>query len=216
MMTRGRDKRLLPAAVLLLLLTACASERGRTRLTWRDEPGPAGSADAPGEPRPASSSRGEGGVVRIPEEVMRDLMAFVNTQKVLIADRIEVDASRIPFQMALVPVFDPDYVQRVEVAVPGVNAKGLLLRTRARVPSVERDFPRLRLGDGIDLVATREIRTRTYSEVDRTRPVFLKIQARGHVVYRDESGRRIERDSLVLEASAVLRGETMVFRRSIY
>jgi hypothetical protein len=195
-------------AALSLTILSCASDRpGAENLVMRGGPPPG----VPGNAAPASEEREErvepaaaGDVVAVPDAVVRELMAFVNRRHFLLADRIEVDASRIPFQAAMVPVADPSYVDSVELGNEDAKAVGLLIRSRSVVPMVERDFPRLRCGDGMDLVAVREIAVRTWNEVRNDRPVFITIRGVGHAVYRDEaSGRQIRKDAISLVAEAV-------------
>ncbi|MHC4859169.1 MAG: hypothetical protein ACYTDY_03655 [Planctomycetota bacterium] len=205
----------LAAATLLAaaLLACCASPDGNGRkLVWNG-----GESDPP----PADNSRKKGPegdrIVKIPEAVMDQVRGFVNRPQIFIADRIEVDASRIPFQVAMVPLADPEYVQTIELAAPRLKATGFLLRCLVDQPMVERDYARLRVGDGIDLVASREIQLRTYSEVDPKRPAFLRIRALGHAVYKDEEeGRRLERDAITLDAAVISVSEGMKFRKRVY
>jgi hypothetical protein len=211
MKTTWRDPatKFLLVLVLSLVSGACASSDPAPRLTWKD------GADAPSpqaEPDPAPRPRKPGRTISIPKEVMDQVSSFVNTQRFLVADHIEMDASRVPFQMAIVPVSDPDYVERVDLAVPKTGASGVLLRTRVIPPLVERDFPRVRLGEGMELVATREIQVRTHRRVNEDRPVYIIIRARGHAVYQDELGHRMERDSITLRAEAVKTPRGLEFR----
>ncbi|MCU0724807.1 MAG: hypothetical protein MUE73_03300 [Planctomycetes bacterium] len=185
--------------IVLVFLSAagCASDRpGAESLTWR--------ASTPPPASPAREETGPGETVHVPDAVLRELIGFVNRPQFLIADRIEVDASRIPFQAAMVPVADPGYVETVELSAAKINAVGILIRSLNPVPMVDRDFPRLRVGDGTDLVAVKEITVRTYNEVDGARPLFIAVRGLGHAIYRDESsGRELRRDSVTLTAEAV-------------
>jgi hypothetical protein len=206
---------ILVAAVLLAVafLDACASsEKNDQNLVWKGNR-PESPADRDSDRKSSGGTR----VVTIPKDVMDQVMGFVNRPQCMIADRIEVDASRIPFQVAMVSLADPDYVQTVQLAAPKLKATGLLLRTLTEQPMVERDFARLRLGDGIDLVAGKEIQARTFSEVDPKRPAFLRIRGLGHAVYRDdENGTRLERDAITVEALVVTEKDTMVFKKRVY
>lgn len=212
----------LSALAAAVLAPACVTETVKpSPLAWRDgastgresEPGSASRV----EPPPREDRRRESDeIVTIPSEVMAELMASVNRLQGIVAERIEVDASRIPFQMALVPIAHPDSVETVEVAAPELKATGIVMRALAEVPLVETDYCRLRVGDGMDLVAGREIVVRTYNEVDPRRPAFLVIRATGHAVHRDgESGARREGERITMALEIVRRDGRLVFRSSL-
>ncbi len=193
------------AAALLAASLACATDGGGG--------GSAGGGGTAGGGAPGGASEG---VVVLPEDVLGELEAFLARPQHLLADRVEVDASRIPFQAEMVPMIDPAYVESVEMAAPRAKAIGLLLRTRAASPMVERDFPRLQVGDGTVLLGTREIAVRTWLEVDEAEPVFLRVKGTGHAVYRDDaSGRRITQEVVALRASIRRSGSGYVFTSSV-
>ena len=206
----------------VLVFSACVSETKETgALSWTDRAGMAPENGQPrsGQPaqdRPRTREPDPDRVVQVPESVVAELMTFVNSPKVLMADRIEIDASRIPFQMAMVPLADPGYVDKVQMGSRGANATGILLRTKNPVPQMERDFPRLRVGDGIDILATREIQARTYNAVDENRPMFIQVQGIGNASYRDpKTGQRLERDAITLIAEVVPGPGGLVFRQRV-
>jgi len=198
--------------VLTLLLAACVTET----TTVRPSNTPPRNAKAkPSESVPAGNA-GKDEKIKLPPEVMDKIIAFVNQKHFLLADRVEIDISRVPFQSAMIPVNDARYVETVEMANTYENATGMLIRARSKRPRLERDFARVRIGDGLELVSGKEIRVRTYSDIDKKRPVFLKIQGIGHAVYRDETnGRRIEKDAIVLSAEVVDGPEGFTFRSKI-
>lgn len=217
-----RTLRSIATVAAVLALAACVTETKESRsLVWRDgDPAPAGAtrADAPPESPQATRSRtpADGEVVSIPEEVMARLMKFVNGPKMVIGDRIEIDATRIPFQVAMVPLADPDLVEVTELSAPKLKAMGIVMRSRAELPVVEGDFCHLRLGDGVDIVGSREIVTRTYNEVDPDRPAFLTLKASGHAVYKDlRTGERREASTIVLRIEIVKENGRLVYRESI-
>lgn len=180
-------------------LLSCVTETRETgALAWvekaaENQEKEAAAAAAPVRPKtPPAADK----IISIPEEQMREIMAFVNKEQFLIADRVEIDASRVPFQVAMVTVVDPGYVEKVELVSQRDMTSNIILRARSAKPFVERDFPRVRVGDGIDLVAGREIRMRTHSRVDRARPVFLHVRGTGHAVYKDgTTGQRLEKET---------------------
>ena len=201
---------LLPA--LCLVLVACVTETttvGGMNSMDRE--------DNSAEPAPQTrEDRDPGETVKLPPEVMKELIGFVNRKHFLLADRIEIDASRVPFQSAMVPVNDKRYVESVEMGNVSENAVGMLFRARSKRPLIERDYPRIRVGDGMDLVAVREMEVRTYNGIDRNRPVFLRIQGIGHAVYKDETtGKRIEKDAIAIRAEVVKGKNGMEFRSKI-
>jgi hypothetical protein len=198
--------------VLTLLLVACVTET----TTVRTPNTPPRNAKAKPSPSVPAESNGKDEKIKLPPEIMKQLIAFVNRTQLLLADRIEVDVSRVPFQSAMIPVNDVRFVETVEMANTYENATGMLIRARSKRPLVERDFPRLRIGDGLELVANREIRVRTYSDIDRKRPVYLKIQGVGHAVYRDETtGKRIEKDAIAIRAEVVEGPDGLIFRSKV-
>jgi hypothetical protein len=187
----------------LTVVLACASNGNGVE---NGGGGGAGAGETPG---------GGGGedVVTLPDAALRELKAFLARPQILLADRVEVDASRIPFQAEMVPMNDPAYVESVEMGAPAAKAIGLLMRTRAAAPMVERDFPRLQLGDGTILLATREIAVRTWVEVNEAEPAFLRVRGIGNAVYRDDaSGRQIRKDVVALRATITRSGSGYVFR----
>jgi len=196
----------------LLLLAACVSEtttRRTGQFPWKEP------ADEQ-EPAPAPPRTSGKGVVELPQELLEKLMQFMNTQKFIVADRIEVDASRIPFQAAMVPVNDPAYVESVEISNPGHRVIGQLHRKREPTGTTPRDFPKLRIGDGIDLVASREIQVRSFLEVNENRPVFLRIRGIGHAVFQNPmTGERIERDAITMTAEVVRAAGGLRYRESV-
>jgi hypothetical protein len=191
---------------VVLVLTACVSET-ETRKTGNfafKPPPKKGGNGAASEPREAAPT-GHKGVVTVPNDVLEELMDFVNRERVLIADRIEVDASRIPFQVAMVPMGNEKYVDTVELAVPEKRVSGILMRPKGeRRAMVVSEFPRVRMGDGMELIAGLEIQVRLYTEVDPARPMFIRIQGVGNASYRDsKTGERVRRDSVILTAEVV-------------
>jgi len=206
-------RRILPT-IVCLLLAACVTETTTVDGTYQRS-----RQDTSKKSRPApTGDRDPGDTIKLPPEVMQELISFVNRKHFLIADRIEVDASRVPFHSSMVPVNDDRYVETLEMEVGSSeeNAVGMLIRSRSKRPLVERDRPRLRIGDGLELVAGREIRIRTYSMIDRKRPVFIRIQGVGHAVYRDEqTGERIEKDAIAIRAEVVEGKDGPQFRTQV-
>jgi hypothetical protein len=197
--------------ILTLLLAACVTETTTRRV---DNTPPRNANAKPS--RNDTSGRGKDETIKLPPEIMEELIQFVNRKHFLLADRIEVDASRVPFQSAMVPVNDARYVETIEMANTRENARGMLIRSRSQRPLVERDFPRVRIGDGMQLVSTKEIRVRTYNDIEKRRPVFLRIQGIGHAVYRDETtGRRIEKDAIAIRAEVVAGSDGLKFSSKV-
>jgi hypothetical protein len=196
--------------VVCLLFAACVTET-----TTVGGPPPRNERPAEEAP-PPKKERDPGETVKLPPEVMKELIGFVNRKHFLLADLIEVDASRVPFQSAMVPVNDDRYVESVEMGNVEENAVGMLLRSRTKRPMVSRDRPTLQVGDGLMLVAATEIMVRTYNKVDRKRPVFLLIQGIGHAVYRDEAtGKRTEKDAIAIRAEVITGKDGYEFRSKI-
>jgi len=193
-----------------LLIAACVTE---TRSPYGDS---ARDRSSGGEDRGRESRGDPGETVSLPHDVLKAIEEFVNRSHFLIADRIEVDATRIPFQAEMVLVNDNRYVETVELGNVRQKAMGFLLRARSQRPLLERERPRIRFGDGMELVAMREIQVRTYNAVDPERPVYIRIQGVGHAVYRDEeSGRRIEKDAIAIRGEVVPGRDGLVFRQVI-
>jgi hypothetical protein len=198
--------------------TSTQPEQNSPSLVWKEgtKEQPATGAAPAVRPASSSSSASEGRVLTIPEDVMKEIMAFVNREQFILADRIDVDASRIPFKVAMVRLADIRYVEEIESASVSEKIQAVTLRSRVKRPAVEKDFPRLRIGDGIDLVAGREIQARTYTKIDEKRPIFLNIVARGHAVYQDvASGRRLEQDVIRISFTATNRDGELVLSEVI-
>lgn len=207
--------RLLAGTLLLALLIAagCAGGSGSSNLVWHDA---GGLEDAPQGPGPGSGPREPGKTVTVPQDVLDEMDAFFSRPQFLLAERIEIDASRIPFRAATVPVCDHSYVSEVEVAAPDLKATGFLLRSLSPAPMVDRDFPRVRIYQGLDLVAAREIQARIYSRVQERRPIFLRVVAIGDAVYRDETtGRELRQEAITLSADVVEAAGGYEFRQAV-
>lgn len=191
----------------VLALAACVSET-QTRKTgnFAFKPPP---QEGPGQGQRAAAPKapptGHKGMISVPNEVFDELKSFVDRERVILADRIEVDASRIPFQRFMVPMADGIYVEQIEVVATRERAAGMIIRPKGgRRAMVAREFPRLRLGNGTELVAGKEILVRLYTEVDPGRPMFVKITGVGNAVYREpQSGERLEQDSVQMVAEVV-------------
>jgi hypothetical protein len=192
--------------VAALALVACVSET-QTRKTgnFAFKPPPKEGTGQPAAAAPKPPPTGHKGTISVPNEVLDELKAFVDRERVILADRIEVDASRIPFQRFMVPMADGIYVEQIEVVATRERAAGMIIRPKGgRRAMVAREFPRLRLGNGIELVAGKEILVRLYTEVEPGRPMFVKITGIGNAVYRDpETGERLSQDSVQMVAEVV-------------
>ncbi len=199
---------LLPA--LVMLLAACASApANQAPLVWSEENGSAGGDTGPAAP-PEDAPEKTGPVEKVTVEhaVIEELMKILNREQILTADLIEIDASLVPFQIAIVSVADPAYVEKMDLSSKARKTTGFRLRTRMQQPALERDFPHVRLGDGISVMAAHEIRVKLYMKVTYERPMFLRIRGTGDAVYRDvKSGSRISRDQITIYAEVVRRGD---------
>ncbi len=198
--------------VLLLLasLTACASEQpNRPPLVWKDGAQPGGQNTGSASPSaPPPTRTGPDEKVTVEHATVEALLDIINREQFILAEVIQVDASIVPFQIAMVSVADPAYVSRTVMNSAEKKTQGFRLRSRIAHPYLERDCPRLRIGDGIDLMASKELRVNTHLNVTRQRPMFLVIRGMGNAVYRDvESGTRLERNQITLHIEVILRGD---------
>jgi len=202
-------KRLLLLA-LIMLFAACASGQGnQTPLTWTDKSEPDGGDTGPAAP-PEDPPKRSGPVEKVTVEhaIIEELLTIMNTQQIITADLVEIDASLVPFQIAVVSVADPAYVEKTDISSKKRKTQGFRLRSRIERPALQRDFPHVRLGDGIDAIAAREVRVNLYMKVTRERPMFLRIRATGNAVYADvKSGNRIARDQITIYTEVVLKGD---------
>ena len=208
-------KRWLSLVMLTVFLVACASGQGnQAPLTWADKSdsgsGNSGGGDtgpdAPSDTGNRSTEPSE--KVTVEHAVLEELMKVMNREQMIFADLVEIDASLVPFQIAVVPVADPAYVEKKVTSSRQRKTQGFSLRSRIAKPFLERDFPKVRMGDGIDVMGTREVRVTLYLKVTRERPMFLRIRGRGNAVYRDlKSGRRLEQDEIILYAEVVRKGD---------
>ncbi len=196
--------------LLLALTTACASEQpNRPQLVWKDGEQSGGQNTASGAPSSATPARtGTNEKVTVEHAAVEDLLKIINREQFIVADAIQVDASLVPFQIAIVSVVDPLFVTRTIVNSAERKTQGFVLRAKNPKPYMEREFPQIRLGDGIVLMASRELSVNMHLKVTRQRPMFLVIRATGNAVYTDvESGTRLERDQITLYAEVTRRGD---------
>lgn len=228
--------KLLSALVLLCLpfAASCVSEeKPKPALVWVDEvshgptgnqvpgmppAGPDGEQGAEGDPTPPETARLDDPdkIVRVPQRVLDELLAFINRPQVLLANRIVVDATRIPFKPTIIPIADPAYVETTETGSPTGNDHVIEMRSRQAVPMVERDRPRVRVGEGIDLLADALIQVRYHRRVSQQRPVYLRMRALGNAVYRDEeTGRRLEKDAITFVVELVPGPDGLVLSHSV-
>ncbi len=164
------------AAVLVAALAAggCSSDdsaessRGSAGAGWmgRDTVG-----GARAEERPASSATAT--VITVPPEASEQLHAFVNRRATLIADRIEVDASRTGFLAASSIVITPDAVERTEEEDAARGITTITLRRRADVPMTENALPKVRFGDGLEFMAFDSVTVRYRAQQNAERPIWL-------------------------------------------
>ena len=202
-------------ALIAVCFAACATEQGgQTPLVWKDKSDSSGGDYSGGDtgpaapPEEAAPGSGSSEKVTVEHEVIEELMAILNAKQVITGDLVEIDASIVPFQIAVVPVADPAYVEKTDISSKERKTQGLRLRSRIARPTLMRDFPHVRMGDGIDVMGTREIRVNLYMKVTRQRPMFLRIRGTGHASYfNSETGQRIEAEQVTLYTEVVLKGD---------
>jgi hypothetical protein len=159
-------------AVLLLiaLLAACDGTPKRP-----DDPGRSSEKDRTEKPEK----------VVVPRACVDRMNEYVARKMMVLADEIAIDASSDPFFGAIVVTADPRVVERTEAV--DAESKTTVIRLRNRTPGslMERDLPQIRVGDGLGVIATREILIRFHNRVLPGRPMYFDLLARGNVVFED-------------------------------
>ena len=141
----------------------------------------------PGDARSSGEARGgaERETVTIPKGVMAQVDAEIDRDRLLLADRVIVDASSDPFFVELTSTVDERHVEKTEAI--DAERRMTLIRyfNRTGVTDMEAYLPQIRFGDGFKIVATKEILVRLHNRVDAEQPVFLDIKASGNVIHFD-------------------------------
>jgi hypothetical protein len=137
---------------------------------------------------------------------------FVGREQLLLADRVEIDASADPFFATTAVVADPEAVEKLEAVDADKRISILRLRNRTGQENIESVLPKIRVGGGFLVVATKEILVRFHQTVRAPRPIFLDISARGRVVYRDtHAPEPVRADGLGLTIEVREEGEGYMF-----
>ena len=149
--------------------------------------------------------------VVIPPEVMSQLEAWMAREVTLIADVIEIDATRLPFasQIATEATRETDsegrrLVERKETIDFATRIATLTLTNRSGFKTTIETMPRIRLGGGRQFIATDHLVVRYVPIEGSSHPVSLTVVAKGKVRLVEASPeRRVAGSTIVLRADVV-------------
>jgi hypothetical protein len=158
-----------PILLLALAVAACESTPKRSD----------------GQKKPAADAKDEKPVrIMVPRQCVRQLNEYVGRKMMVLADRIEIDASSDPFFGTIVMTADPRVIEKTQAVDAGGMVSMIRLRNRSN-SLLERDLPQIRVGDGLGVIATREIIIRFHNKVTPARPMYFDLIATGSVVFDD-------------------------------
>ena len=212
-------------AVLLccLALTACAgnpeparsggSDDAYARIVGEAEPGRAPGATSAGVPRPSTDGPA-GRTVTLPRESIAQLDAFLATPRTVLGNRVEISMSRRPF-LAQFMVSSPirgGSVARDEVKDPDLGLLTITLENRSGTRTVLADMPRVRLGEGLEIVAVDQLVIRVWDRTEESLPVFLEVTGLGDSLYVEEGPPVVRQRGAHAEVSARISREGTTYR----
>jgi len=150
--------------------------------------------------------------VLVPTLCVEQVQEFFGREQLLLADRVVIDASADPFFATTAVVADPSAVKKTE-AVDAANRISILrLENRSGQTTIESALPKVRIGGGFQVVATREILVRFHQTVRAARPIFLDVSADGDVLYSDtHSTTPVRAENLGLAVEVRREGEGYMF-----
>jgi hypothetical protein len=151
--------------------------------------------------------------VVVPQPTMLRLMEFVNEERLLLADEIVIDASADPFFMAVTTSVDPSAVEKIEAINPEDRVSYVKLTNRTGLTTAENLLPRITVGDGWRVVATKSILIRFHNRVSAPRPVFFDLKAKGGVLYyATHAGHKKRGEAAAIKLEIVEDGTGYLFR----
>jgi hypothetical protein len=165
--------------------------------------------DAPAPEPPAAEERSDPrNRVSIPADVAAQLDAWMADEATLIADVIEVDATRIPFaaHVAIEASRETDsagkrLVERTETSDPATGAQVLTLKNRSGFTTTIETLPRMRLGGGRQFIATDTLVLRYVPSPGTDRPVTFSAVGKGRArLVGGTPPRRIVGDAITVAA----------------
>jgi hypothetical protein len=138
-----------------------------------------------GEKPAAEVENADSGSVVVPQQCLEQLGDFVNRKQLVLADRVVIDATSKPFFGSVTVTVDPQVVEKTE-AVDAPNRLNLIrLRNISDQTNLESVLPKIRVGDGLEIVATKEILLRFHNRISSSRPLYFQLRAQGDVLYMD-------------------------------
>ncbi|MCP3861318.1 MAG: hypothetical protein GY704_16825, partial [Phycisphaeraceae bacterium] len=127
--------------------------------------------------RPDEPKTGEDETVTVPRQCVDQIGEFFNRDQLLLADYVTIDASADPFFAASTTVVDDRVVEKIEAVDEAKKLTIIRYRNRTGRTNFEGDMPQVRFGDGLLVVATREITIRFHKRVNASRPIFFDLAA---------------------------------------
>jgi hypothetical protein len=192
-----------------------------------DKSGRSPRSDAPSSGGAAAEGESEapsaGPVVNIGPQATEALNRFLNEESLLLADTVQVDASRKPF-LALMSYSQSRNATRLPDGSwgPAVNItesmdgdRGILTFTFENMTGSTGhmdSLPRVRFGDGFEVYGTKRLVVRFLTRQTEDRPIHFRASAVGAAVYRrTASDERHEGANLRLEAETLRSGASYRF-----
>ena len=169
--------------------------------------GSSSSARSP-EPQRAPDRAPDAGRVSISPEVNAQLTDWMGENVTVIADVIEIDATRVPFssEIATQATRETDsagrrIVERLESADPATGVSSLTLTNRSGFTTTIETLPRMNLGGGRQFIARDRLVIRYVPIEGVDRPVSLTATATGDArLIAVAPDRRVTGASIVLRA----------------
>lgn len=178
------------------LLSACASDEAAR--AGGSAPGDyARAVEAAGAPERSTPTAGPTGAaprapagrsVVLPKTSVEQLEAFLDEPRTVLGNQVEISMSRRPF-LARFMVTSPirgGAVARDEVKDASLGLLTITLENVSGTRTVLGNMPRVRLGDGLEVVAVDKLVIRVWDRTEESLPVFLEVTALGDVLYVEE------------------------------
>lgn len=183
------------------------------RMVGEAEPARMPSALSTGVPGPAVGAP-TGRTVTLPRESVRQLDEFLATPRTVLGNRVEISMSRRPFlgQFMVTSPIRGGSVARDEVKDPDLGLLTITLENRSGTRTVLGDMPRVRLGEGLEVVAVDQLVIRVWDRTEESLPVFLEVTGLGDSLYVEEGPPVIRQRGAHAEVSARISREGAGYR----
>lgn len=183
------------------------------RMVGEAEPARAPSGSAVGVPRPTGAAS-TGRTVTLPRESIAQLDTFLATPRTVLGNRVEISMSRRPFlaQFMVTSPIRGGSVARDEVKDPDLGLLTITLENRSGTRTVLADMPRVRLGEGLEVVAVDQLVIRVWDRTEESLPVFLEVTGLGDSLYVEEGPPVVRQRGAQTEVSARISREGGTYR----